>query len=108
MINKFIKCSYIIACKKKFIAKQLRYIVLNRLIRYHDILKELTSNKDKLFTSNYWKTLLSMLGIRLRMFIAYYLITNKQTKRTNQSLKQYLRHYVNNTYNNWVLLLSIT
>ncbi len=53
MIDKLIKYSHIIACKEKFIAKQLRYIVLNRLIRYYDILKELISNKDKLFTSNY-------------------------------------------------------
>jgi len=29
MINKLIKYSHIIACKKKFIAKQLKYIVLN-------------------------------------------------------------------------------
>jgi len=53
IINKFIKYLYIIACKKKFIAKQLKYIVLNRLIRYYNILKELISNRDKLFTSNY-------------------------------------------------------
>ena len=53
MIDKLIKYSHIIACKEKFIAKQLEYIVLNRLIRYHDILKGLTSNRDKLFTSNY-------------------------------------------------------
>jgi len=53
MINKLIKYLHIIACKEKFIAEQLKYIVLNRLIRYHDILKELISNRDKLFTSNY-------------------------------------------------------
>ena len=53
MINKFIKYLHIIACKEKFIAKQLRYIILNRLIRYYNILKELISNRDKLFTSNY-------------------------------------------------------
>jgi len=53
IINKLIKYLYIIACKEKFIVEQLRYIVLNRLIRYHDILKELTSDKDKFFTSNY-------------------------------------------------------
>ncbi len=53
MIDKLIKYSYIIACKEKFMAKQLEYIVLNRLIRYHDIPKGLTSDKDKLFTSNY-------------------------------------------------------
>ena len=53
IIDKLIKYLYIIACKEKFIAKQLKYIILNQLIRYHDILKELTSNKDKLFISNY-------------------------------------------------------
>jgi len=53
IIDKLIKYLYIIACKEKFIVEQLRYIVLNRLIRYHDILKELTSDKDKFFTSNY-------------------------------------------------------
>ena len=26
-------------------------------------------------------------------------------KRTNQSLKQYLKHYINNTQSNWVKLL---
>ncbi len=76
MIDKLIKYSHIIACKEKFIAEQLRYIVLDRLIRYHNILKGLTSNRNKLFTSNYWKTLILMLGTRLRMSIVYYSITN--------------------------------
>jgi len=53
MIDKLIKYSHIIACKEKFIVEQLEYIVLNRLIQYHDILKELISDRDKLFTSNY-------------------------------------------------------
>jgi hypothetical protein len=53
IINKLIKYSHIIAYKEKFTAEQLRYIVLNRLIRYHDIFKELISDRDKLFTSNY-------------------------------------------------------
>jgi len=76
IVDKFIKYLYIIACKEKFIVEQLKYIVLNRLIQYYNIFKELTSNRDKLFTSNYGKTLLSILNTKLRIFIAYYLITN--------------------------------
>ncbi len=53
IINKLIKYLYTIVCKEKFIAKQLRYIVLNQLIQYYNIFKELTSNRDKLFMSNY-------------------------------------------------------
>jgi len=53
IIDKLIKYLYIIACKKKFIVEQLKYIVLNRFIRYHNIFKELNSDRDKLFTFNY-------------------------------------------------------
>ena len=53
IVDKFIKYLHIIVCKEKFIAKQLEYIVLNRLIKYYNIFKELTNDKDKLFTFNY-------------------------------------------------------
>jgi len=53
IIDKLIKYLYIIVCKEKFIVKQLEYIVLDRLIQYYNILKKLTSNRKKLFTSNY-------------------------------------------------------
>jgi len=52
IINKFIKYLYIIVCTKKFIAKQLEYIVLNWFIQYYNVFKELTSNRDKLFIFN--------------------------------------------------------
>jgi len=53
IINKFIKYLYIIIYKKKFIVEQLKYILLNRLIKYYSIFKRLISNRDKLFISNY-------------------------------------------------------
>jgi len=53
IIDKLIKYLYIIACKEKFTIKQLKYIVLNRLIQYYNIFKELISNRNELFTFNY-------------------------------------------------------
>ncbi len=53
IINKFIKYLYIIIYKEKFIVEQLKYIILNRLIQYYNIFKELISNRDKLFIFNY-------------------------------------------------------
>ena len=107
-MNKLIKYSHVISFKKKFIAKQLETIILNRFIRYHEISKSIINDKDKLFTFNYWKTLIFLLNTRLRMSTVYHFQTNDQTKRTNQSLEQYLRHYINNVQNNWVSLLSMT
>ena len=37
-----------------------------------------------------------MLKIKLRMLTTFHPQTNEQTKKINQSLKQYLRHYINN------------
>ncbi len=53
IINKLIKYLYIIVYKKKFNAKQLKYIILNRLIQFYNISKKLINNRDKLFMFNY-------------------------------------------------------
>ena len=46
-------------------------------------------------------------GIKAAIFTAYYLQTDRQTKRLNQILKQYFRHYINYTQNNWAALLPV-
>ena len=53
MIDRFIKYSHIILFNETYIVKQLRFIVLNKLIRYHDIPQEITSDRNKFFTFNY-------------------------------------------------------
>ena len=47
-------------------------------------------------------------GIKAVIFIAYYLQTDEQIKRLNQTLKQYLRQYINYIQNNWAALLPVT
>ena len=108
MIDRLTKYCHIILFKKTYNVEQLKYVVLNRFIRYQKISKGLTNDKDKLFTSNYWRTLLSMLKIKLKMSTTFHPQTNEQTKKMNQSLKQYLRHYINNAQFNWVKLLLMT
>ena len=108
IVNWLTKYSHIIIFKEKYTTEQLKHIVMNRLIKYHEISKEIFSDRDKLFTSNYWKTLISLLKIKLRMSTIYHSETDSQIKRINQSLEQYLRHYINSTQNNWVSLLLMT
>ena len=108
IVDWLMKYFHIVVFKEKYTAEQLKHIVMNRLIRYHRIPKKITSDRDKLFTSNYWKTLIPLLETKLRMSTAYHSEINEQTERMNQSLEQYLRHYINTAQNNWVSLLSMT
>ena len=39
--------------QKKYNAKQLKFLILNRFIRYQKILKAIISDKNKFFTFNY-------------------------------------------------------
>ena len=100
MIDRLIKYSIIVPFREEYIVEQLRYIVLNKLIRDHELPKGITSDRDKLFTSNYWKTLIPLLNVKFRLSTAYHSQTDDQTEKMNQFLKQYLRHYVNNIQNN--------
>ena len=107
LVDRLTKYSYLIPFKEKYTAEQLGFIILDRLIRYYGIPEALISNRDKLFTSHYWKTLILLLGTKLKISRAFYPTTDGQTERTNQTLEQYLRYYVNDAQDNWVALLPI-
>ena len=47
------------------------------------------------------------MGIHYKLSTAFHPETDGQTERTNQTLEVFLRHYVNNTQDNWVSLLPM-
>ena len=107
MVDRLTKYSHMVSFKETYNAEQLGYLVLDRLIYYHGMSEVYLSDRDKLITSNYWQTLIPLLKTKLKLSTAFHPQTDGQTEQTNQSLEQYLRHYVNKTQNNWVWLLPI-
>jgi hypothetical protein len=106
IIDRFTKYEYFISYKESLLAEKLVYAFNKHIIGNYGISKKIINDRDKLFTSRFWKSLADQLGIYYKMFIGYYLQTNGQTERLNQILKQYLRFYVDYKQINWVSLLS--
>jgi hypothetical protein len=107
IIDRFTKYAEMIPFHNKYTAEHLGYVILDRLIRHHGIPKTIISDRDKLFTSNYWTTLVALIGIKRKLSTAYHPQTDGQTERTNRTMKTYLKIYSNTSQNNWVQLLPM-
>lgn len=107
IVDRLTKYTIMVPCKEDISAPKLGFLLVDRLIRDHGIPKRIVSDRDKLFTSAYWKTLLGQMGTTLGLSTAYHPRTDGQTERANQCLEEYLRHYVSNSHDNWVSLLPV-
>jgi hypothetical protein len=107
VVCRLTKAIELIPYRKDWTAEQLGYALCDKVIRHHGIPKTIISDRDKLFTSNYWATLMSAIGIQRKLSTSFHPETDGQTERTNRTLKQYLRIYCNYRQNNWVPLLPM-
>ena len=72
VVDKFTKYVHLIFCNKKFTVKQIICVVLDRVIKYYGISESITSDKDKIFRNNFWKTLMAEIETRIKLLIVYY------------------------------------
>jgi hypothetical protein len=93
--DRLMKYIHLIPATTKMTAPQLVPLFMGHIVMNHRMPKYITSDRDKLFTSKFWASLTDLMGIEQRLTTAYHPQANGQTERTNQTIKQYLRHYVN-------------
>jgi hypothetical protein len=99
--------AYFIPYKEASTAEELAYTFLRIIVSNHGMPQEIISDRDKLFTSNFWKSLMKQLGAKHKLSTAAHPQTDGQTERINQIVEQYLRHYINQLQDNWVELLPL-
>jgi hypothetical protein len=57
VIDRFTKYGYFILYKESLLAEELAYAFNKHIIENYGISKKIISNKDKLFTLRFWKSL---------------------------------------------------
>jgi hypothetical protein len=67
----------------------------------HGVPKEIISNKDPKFTSNFWKGLFKGFGTNLNLSIVYHPELDGKTERTNRIIEDMLRMYVMDQPSKW-------
>jgi len=61
----------------------------------------ITSDRDKLFMSHFWKQLMKKLKIHLRISTAYHSETDGSSERSNETAIESLRQYINARQTDW-------
>ena len=101
------KMCHLIPCNKTTDAPQFAQLFLERVVALHGLPDSLVSDRGSVFTSRFWKSLSTLLGINPRLSTAFHPQTDGQTERMNQIVEQYLRIYCNHQQDDWSRLLPL-
>ena len=93
--DRLTKYNIFAACRHDIDTTELERVFLNEVVRHHGIPRTITTDRDTLFTSTHWRNVTKKLGIETEVITAYHQEANRQSERMIQTLKTYLRHYVN-------------
>jgi hypothetical protein len=106
-IDRLSKMAHFIPGRTTDDAKAVSQLYLANVFRLHGLPKVIVSDRDSRFTGNFWKNLQKLLGTKLAMSTSYHPQTDGQTERTNRTLEQMLRAFVNYRQDNWKELLPL-
>ena len=76
-------------------------LFFDNVVRLHGIPNHIISDRDARFTSLFWKELWSLFNTKLKLSTSFHPQTDGQTERTNRTLIEMLKNYVNHYQNNW-------
>ena len=107
VVNRYTKYSHFIPLKHPCTTAQIAHIFLQQVVKLHGMPYTITSDRDKIFTRNFWRELFKLWGTKLQMSTAYHPQTDGQPERVNQCLEMYLRCAVNDTPKQWAAWLPL-
>ncbi|KAJ3687587.1 hypothetical protein LUZ61_016751 [Rhynchospora tenuis] len=107
VVDRLSKYAHFIALAHPFSANSVAKIFMNHIHKLHGLPKTITTDRDKVFTSNFWKELFKLLGCTLQYSTAYHPQTDGQTERVNQCLETYLRCMCSTNTKKWMQWLSL-
>jgi hypothetical protein len=84
VVDRYSKYAHFLPLKHPFIAQHVAKIMMEGVVRLHGMSRSIISDRDKIFTSNFWKELFRLSCTTLQTSSAYHpKLMVKQRERTN-------------------------
>ncbi|KAJ1699965.1 hypothetical protein LUZ63_008477 [Rhynchospora breviuscula] len=107
VVDRLTKYAHFIALSHPYTAPTVAQLFLDNIYKLHGLPTNIVSDRDPVFTSQFWKELMQKLDIKLNMATAYHPQTDGQTERVNQCLEQYLRCVIQGQPRKWNRVLPL-
>ena len=101
IVDRHTKSAHFVAIHHSWNMDKLAQIYVREVIRLHGIPRDIISDRDSRFQSQFWKALQKAFGTKLQFSSSYHLETDGQTKRVNQILEDMLRACVSDFQGKW-------
>nr|GEU83674.1 reverse transcriptase domain-containing protein [Tanacetum cinerariifolium] len=107
IIDRLTKSAHFLLIRENDSMDKLARLYLDRIVTRHGTTVSIICDRDRRFTSNFWKSFQKALGTNLDMSTAYHPETDEQSERTIQTLKDMLRACVIYFGKGWVKHLPL-
>ena len=107
VVDRLVKMAHFIPCTTKINATGTITLMQTHIIRLHGLPDDIVSDRGPQFNSKVWLAWCEQNSITVKRSTAFHPQTDGQTERTNQTLEQYLRSYINYLQTDWANLLPV-
>lgn len=101
VVDRLTKYAHFIPLRHPYTAASVSKLFLDQVVKLHGVPETIVSDRDPIFTSNFWRALIQAVGPKLNYSTANHPSTDGQTERVNQCLEQYLRCAVHACPSKW-------
>ena len=106
-VDRLTKMVHLVATTSEVTAEETAELFVRHVVRLHGTPDELISDRDRRFSSRFFKQLMQLLGVHQRMSTAFHPQTDGQTEVMNRTVEDYLRSFVGPVHDNWDDRLSL-
>ena len=107
VVDHLTKMIHLIPCSDVPSAELTARLLLANVFRFHGFPKTIISDHGSQFSSEFWTSLCSALGVKPSLATAHHQQSNGQVERANSVIEQYLRCYCSSAQTDWCFYLPL-